>query len=55
MKVAQLRMFAPLGSKQLIVDQPNTLTPGNAAAPLAARFDAREISLDGVHQEKYRS
>jgi hypothetical protein len=55
MNVAQLRKFAPLGAKQLIVDQTNTLTPGNAAAPLAARFDAGEIWLDGVRQKKCRS
>jgi hypothetical protein len=46
--VAQIRKLTPQASKQTIVDQTNILTPGNAAAPLAARFDSGEIQIDGV-------
>jgi hypothetical protein len=46
--VAQLRKITPQGSKQTVVDQTNILTPGNGAAPLAARFDSGEINLEGV-------
>jgi hypothetical protein len=46
--VAQLRKVTPEGSKQTIVDQTNILTSGNGDAPLAVRFSAGEISLDGV-------
>lgn len=47
-KVAQLRKFAPAGSKQTMVDQTNILTPVPFTAPLAVRVDSGELDLDGI-------
>lgn len=48
LKIAQLRSVKPAGSKQIMLDQTNILTPGNGDAPLPARYASGEISLDGV-------
>lgn len=46
--IAQLKSFAPQGSKQTIVDQTNILTPDNFMRPLAVRVDSGDIDLEGV-------
>lgn len=47
-KVAQLRKFAPTGSKQTMVDQTNILTPVPFTAPLPVRVDSGELDLEGI-------
>jgi hypothetical protein len=46
--VAQLKTFAPKGSKQTIVDQTNISTPDNFSRKMAVRIDSGELNLDGV-------
>ena len=46
--IAQLRTFAPSGSKAATVDQTNVLTPDNFDRPLATRVTSGEIAMEGV-------
>lgn len=46
--IAQLKKFAPVGSKQTMVDQTNITTPLPFTQPYAARVDSGEFELSGV-------
>jgi hypothetical protein len=46
---AQLKKFAPAGSKQTIVDQTNLRSPGPFTQPFPAQVDTGEIELEGVY------
>lgn len=46
--IAQLKTFGPSGSKQQMLDQTSTATPGNFTQPLAVRVASGEFPIDGV-------
>lgn len=46
---AQLKKFAPAGSKQTIVDQTNLRSTGPFTQPLPAQVDTGEIEFSGVY------
>jgi hypothetical protein len=48
--VAQLKKFAPAGSKQTMVDQTNLRSSGPFTQPFAAQLDSGEIPIEGVYQ-----
>ena len=47
--VAQLKKFAPMGSKQTMVDQTNLRSPGPFTQPFAAQVDSGDIEFEGVY------